>query len=128
MQPLMRESGLTDGMAKKLSGLLAQRDSFVRLLERCTRPEHEAKYLDTVARLDEEIESLREAVEYNRWLEDEVSRGPWVEIAITNIEEHDPMDGVHIEIVDEDPDSDPPRGHIEVEIADLDPEADRFSL
>ena len=128
MHPFMRESGLTDGMAKKLSGLLAQRDSFVRLLERCERPEHEAKYLDTVARLDEEIESLREAVEYNRWLEDEVSRGPWVEIAITNVEEHDPMDGVHIEIVDEDPEADPPGDHIEVEISDRDPEASRFSV
>lgn len=128
MQPFMRESGLTGGMAKKLSGLLAQRDSFVRLLERCERAEHEAKYLETVARLDEEIESLREAVEYNRWLEDEVSRGPWVEIAITHVEEHDPMDGVHIEIVDEDPDLDPPHDHIEVEIADHDHDANRFSL
>jgi len=124
----MRESGLTDGMAKKLSGLLAQRDSFVRLLERCERPEHEAKYLETIARLGEEIESLREAVAYNRWLEDEVSRGPWVEIAITHVDDHDPMDGVYIEIVEEDPDLDPPNNQIEVELADLDPEASRFTL
>ena len=123
----MGEGGLTGGLARRLSGLLAQRDSFVRLLERSERPEHEVRYLETIERIGAEIESVRQAAEYNRWLEDEVSRGPWVAIEITNVEEHDPMDGVHIEIVDEEPDPDPPRGQIEVELTDAEPES-RFSL
>ena len=97
------QQGLSSGLAKKLAMLEEQRDSCVRLLERTERGDLRAGYLRSIAQLTEQIESHQQALEYNAWLDDSSCRGPWVEVVVADGEEPDPMDAVHIEIVDGDP-------------------------
>ena len=106
---------LSAGLAKKLKTLGLQRDACVRLLEKTTRVTVRGDYMRSIVQLTAEIESHQQALEYNKWLDDELARGPWVEVVVTNVEDHDPMDGVYIEIVDEDPD----KSGIEVEFVAL---------
>ncbi|MEM6996311.1 MAG: hypothetical protein AAF721_37740 [Myxococcota bacterium] len=115
------DDGLSPALRRRIETLVLQRDSVTRVLERTERSDLYERYLGSMHRLSEEIDSLVQALEYNAWLDDAVSRGPWVAVAITHVEEHDPMDGVHIEIVYEDPDVD--EELVEVPLVDRDPDA-----
>ena len=94
---------LSPALAKKLESLELQRDSLVRLLEHSDREDLRPSYLRSIAQLTEEIASHQQALEYNAWLDGESSLGDWVEVVVTDVDEPDPMDAIHIEIVDEDP-------------------------
>ncbi|MBL4688210.1 MAG: hypothetical protein JKY37_26715 [Nannocystaceae bacterium] len=115
-----RPGGLSGGLQRRVEALALQRDSLARLLERTERTAVREQYLASIHRLSEEIRSLQEALEYNSWLDDSVSRGPWVAVAITNVDEHNPMDGVHIDIVYEEPGA--ADDEIEIELTDNDPD------
>lgn len=112
--------GLSGGLQRRAEALALQRDSLARLLERTDRNDVREQYLASIHRLSEEIGSLHEALKYNSWLDDSVSRGPWVAVAITNVEDHNPMDGVHIDIVYEEPGI--AEDEIEIELTDHDPD------
>lgn len=117
----MGQDGLTSSLRKKLAGLELQRDSFARLLEGTERADLHERYFASIQRLSAEIDSLKEALDYNTLLDNTITTGPWIAVPITHVQDHDPMDGVHIEIVDEDPEA--PPDHIEVALVTADPES-----